>query len=268
MTNVSIKNEESNFELIQSWVKNKKVTNCNDGYGGAITAAKEFKFLLLEERKVYYKQGLTLAVAYEKHIMVFDQRWRRSEDFFLGLPEKELDKRIAYFNYVEKIKELGRSIEDIFEIEPSIIYEIEKLEQPERYEEIENFVLKNKVGVNHLKRVIEIIKENDKITLEEALQQSKNEYKNKREEIKSGTRLQMKYQILRRRYKAMENSYNNFMEQYKINEKENRKMQRKNAKLLELNDELKKEVKQLKETLNKMDRNTSQTDNLTVLAAS
>lgn len=238
--------DERNMERINSWIENKQVTNAEDGYGGAIIVANEFKFVMLECRKNFYKQGKILAFAKDLHSPLFVNIWRKNEDFFMGLSDKEIEVRIAYFDYVRQIEKLGRSIEDIIELEPNLIYEIYQLDMPDKYEEIENFVLKNKVGRKYLKRIVEILQENIEIELDVAFEQAKQEAKAKREEIKSLPYQQEKYRKLKLRYKYLLESYNYNKSIWNKGIHDTRINKKRYERLLDENKVLKKEIKMLK----------------------
>ena len=51
----SVKEETSKYDVICKWI-NTNIIPEDEPFSGAIAGAKEFKFMLLEERKAFYRQ--------------------------------------------------------------------------------------------------------------------------------------------------------------------------------------------------------------------
>lgn len=175
-------------------------------------------------------------------------------DFNQNFPtetRKTIEKAIKYAYYALDVKSSGRSVEDIFKLSMDKICTIADCECSERWEEIEQFVLKNKVGNQYLKRIVQLINENNAVELEAAFKQAKAEAKAKREDIKSGTPLQQRYKRLKRNYKYALEDWGIISDKFRESEKLRRKFQYRSEKWSKLNTELNEQIKTIRKALRK-----------------
>ncbi len=175
----SIKDDESKFDLICNWLETGHVPE-TENFSGAVTGGKEFKFMMLEEKRAYYKQGLVIEFIYQKHMPMLTKFWRKGEDFFHGYSDKEINRLRAYYLYVKDIEEQGRTLKDIYEIPLNKAYVISTCENKLYYETLEKLVTENKIGIQILKRTVEIINTEENYTVEMAYKKAKDEAEERR----------------------------------------------------------------------------------------
>lgn len=121
---------------------------------------------VLKGRKVSYDYSLPFS-----HFVNFDTYRKK----FPNHSKKIIEKAIAQAYYTLDVIKDNRSVVEIFGIHPDKIYEISKTNDFRNYVYFEDFVRENKVEVKISKRMIEILKNKDELTLEAAYKKSKEE---------------------------------------------------------------------------------------------
>ena len=116
-----------------------------------------------EQRKAELKTKL-ICLLFEK-VNTFFNKFDEFEKKFPGETYKSSEKAIKYGYYVLDRVNSGSSVEDILKIPFNKTCEIEKCEQPEYWEKLEEIVLQDKIGIKLLKRTVEIINEH-KLTVD------------------------------------------------------------------------------------------------------
>lgn len=248
--------DKSNYENLDYLMQNFDNLACGEGYNMGILACNEFKFVLIEERKNYYKQGYVIKMMQEGHYATVSTAWRRGTakqtgiDYLYGLSQKAIYTRIDYYDYIDKIQKQGRGIEDIFEIEPNQISEINNVADENRLVEVEQFVIEKKIKVTVLKRLIEIINADELISLEKALEQAESyaEEKKKEREDKKLNRIKCSepYIELKNEINEIKQALDCIITKNTELEEHNKTLQAENAEILAQNQELEKELNALK----------------------
>ncbi len=214
----------------------------------------------IEEEKKAQLRTKILYLLYKKvepHICLIEGRAK----IFPNETCNSIEKSIKYAFYVIEAITLGRPIEGIFKVPYDKICEITKCKWLYRCEEIEQFVLKNKVGTQYLKRIIQIVNDDNAVNLDAAFEQAKREAKIKREDIKTGNAMQRRHKHLKLKYKRLNEAYDMFLDKYKESEKLRRKFQRRSEKYSALNKELENNIKRLNKELKKLSKEKQINDN-------
>ncbi len=238
-------------EIIDEFLKQDDIKNYDSNM-----ITKRYNFfknafqVALEEQKKAELKAKLICLLY-KQVDCFFDTYSDLEKNFPNETEKTVEKAIKYGYYAIDITSSGRSVEDIFKLPLDKICEIANCERPEHWEEIEQFVFNKKVGIQYLKRIIQIINDDNSINLEVAFEQAKNEAKAKREDINSGSALERRYKKLKKIYKWSEESCNKAWTAHKESEKLRRKFQHRSEKWSKLNTELNEQIKAIKKVLRK-----------------
>ena len=238
-------------DLIENHEETCKKINGDDILNEFVEEAKQIK---IDEKKHYYKQGFLFEKATNVPPCIMDTDWRRGHDVFAGLTRKEIEERIIYYKYVSVITDQGRSIEDIYEIDVKKIYEIYYLYDETKYEEFENFLKANKVSRAEIKRAVYLMNTVENLSIEKAVEQAKKETKAKKDDIKSGTALERKHKLLKKRFTALNECFARSSEKYIDGEKTRRKLQLTTNKQAKEIDDLKAKVKNYKKDFRHLQR--------------
>lgn len=226
------------------WDKLKEYNSLrNDFFTQALKNAIE------EQRKAELKIKL-ICLLYEKVDYCFNKQCD-VEKKFPNQTRKNMEKSVIYGYYVLDNVGSGRSVEDIFKLSFEKICIIADCECFERWAEIEQFAFDKKVGIQYLKRIIQLVNEDNNIELNAAFEQAKLEAKDKRESIKNGSALQKRCKLLRKRNRLLGESFDNLYAEYKESKKLCRKFQYRSEKWLKQNTELNEQIKAIKKALRK-----------------
>lgn len=139
----------------------------------------------IREQQMAELKTKMLFLMYKEINYCFDGHKRTVEKNFPNHTKKTIEKAIAQAYYALDVIRDERSIVEIFDIHPDKIYEISKTNDFRSYVYFEDFVRENKVNTKNLKRMIEILKNKEALSLETAYEKAKEEFQ-RNEKINHG----------------------------------------------------------------------------------
>lgn len=130
----------------------------------------------IREQQMAELKTKILFLMYKEINYCFDADKRTVEKNFPNHTKKTIEKAIAQGYFALDVVRSGRSINEVFTLKEDIIFELSKLNDHRAYEAYEEIIRQNKISPKVLKKMIEYIKNGEKISLQAAYEKAKEEF--------------------------------------------------------------------------------------------
>lgn len=187
----------------------------------------------IEELKKAELKTKLLFMIYKEVNYCFDGHKRTVEKKFPNHTKKTIEKAIAQGYFALDVVRSGRSVNEVFTLKEDIIFELSKLNDHRAYETYEEIIRQNKISPKVLKKMIEYIKNGEKMSLQAAYEKAKEEFQ-RNEKINHGDVTEIRK--LKNDYKKMVKYWRHAVEQRKEAEYRYEDLKKENLKTVKQNE--------------------------------